>query len=362
MSICRMVVRLAFVALASSSALRAAVPSKICAQFDDPVSVPARLGCDLFFSKELSADDSISCATCHEPEHGYADDRRSSSGIGGKSGTRNTPSLLSAKAAGPLFWDGRRRSLETLIFDPITNPLEMGFESEDAAIAKLAASVEFRSAFAKAFGEESPTREQVEKALAAFVRSIPETPTAYDRYVAAPATYPLSDGAMRGLSLFKGRAGCAECHSLNSEHSAFTDNSFHHSSVGWQDISQRLPILTRDVVDLNLTERDLGKRLTADKEWAALGRFTITRKPSDVAAFRTPSLRNVAVTGPYMHDGSVRTLSDAVDVEVYYRGLASATPITLSVEDRRDLVVFLETLTDPSLLHSDAAAAPAHSP
>jgi cytochrome c peroxidase len=346
-----MAIPFAFVAFVCTSNLEAAATQKICSRLTDPASMTAHLGCELFFSKELSADNSMSCATCHAPELGFADGRQVSTGVGGKAGTRNTPSLLSAKVPGPLFWDGRRASLEDLIFDPITNPLEMGLESEDAAIAKLRANAELRKAFADVFREEhGVTPQQIVIALAAFVRSIPETASAYDRYVAAPAASPLSDEAARGLLLFKGKGGCAGCHLVSGEHAAFTDNAFHHSGIGWQKISARLPTLTKEVAERGLTGRELGKRLTADADWAGLGKFAVTLVPSDVAAFRTPSLRNVAITAPYMHDGSVRTLADAVDVEVYYRGLASATPIALSVTERRDLVVFLETLTDSSFL------------
>src|SRR5947208_2812265 len=130
MRICKMSIPFAFVAFVCTSNLEAAATQKICSRLADPASMTAHLGCELFFSKELSADNSMSCATCHAPELGFADGRQVSTGVGGKAGTRNTPSLLSAKVPGPLFWDGRRASLEDLIFDPITNPLEMGLESE----------------------------------------------------------------------------------------------------------------------------------------------------------------------------------------------------------------------------------------
>lgn len=339
------------------AATPAAQPSRLSdRERADEDTALAELGRSLFFAPELSANGTISCATCHVPAKAFSDGRRVALGIGNLPGTRNTPSLPTAESALSFFWDGRRSSLETLMFDPITNPSEMGFATEKDALTRLKASKVLSAEFAKVFtNANGPTRIQVESALAQFVRTIPSEPSAYDRYLEDEKRFPLSAEAMQGLSLFRGKAKCSECHPVDGARPTFTDNAFHHSSVGWDGIARTLPELTEEVIREDLRGRELGERVSRDSRWAALGHFVVSHEVTDIAAFRTPSLRNISLTAPYMHDGSVPTLSEAIDVEVYYRSLASGRPLNISPKERQSIIVFLNTLSSLSLVSSSVA-------
>lgn len=306
------------------------------------------LGKRLFFDAQLSRDGTMSCASCHQPAKSYSDGREIALGIAEHRGTRNTPSLITARRDTSLFWDGRRSSLEDLVLDPVTNPFEMGLRDEKELIARLSAATDLTPAFSQAFpnGQPSPTSDQVRSALAAFVRSLDVGQSLYDRYQSDPNRFPLDSKSLEGLRLFQGKAGCSECHRLEGPRATLTDGAFHHTSIGWPSIERNLPSLTRAVLAENLSGEALGRRVTTDPDWAALGRFLVTHKPTDIGAFRTPSLRNVALTPPYMHDGSIASLADAVDVEVYYRSLTTGHPSTMTVDERKTLVAFLQALTD----------------
>ena len=144
-----------------------------------------------------------------------------------------------------------------------------------------------------------------------------------------------------------GVAGCSECHSIDGKRDRFSDGRYHHSGVEQASVSTHLAIVTHAVIDQSLDAARLGPKVLTDPDWSALGRFTVTHNPADIGAFRTPSLRNVAATAPYMHDGSIATLSEAVDHEIYYRGFSQERPINLSSDERQMLVeVFLKALTD----------------
>lgn len=309
----------------------------------------ASLGQRLFFDKRLSSDQSTSCASCHQPESAFTDGRAQATGIHGRSGTRNTPTLLNVRYNTSLFWDGRRRSLEEQALDPFLNEREHGLRNTDELLEIVRNDQEYIYAFHKAFGivntEIRP--HHIALAIAAFERTIVAEDSPFDRYYFKGEKSSMSSGAVRGLALFIGRAQCVQCHSISRSVTAFTDNDFHSLGVGLHRIGDKLASLSKEVVVLARNRQQLEKVLAEDRQTAELGRFVVTLNPSDIGKFRTPSLRNVALTAPYMHDGSVATLKEAVEVEIYYRGLAAGRPLAITPQEKEDLIEFLKALTSP---------------
>ena len=305
------------------------------------------LGRQLFKDPSLSADGTVRCASCHVPEKGYTDGRAVAIGVYGHAGTRNTPSVLNIAAANEsaFFWDGRRTALEQAVLDPLTNPVEMGLNDQTALIQRIAQNNTYRNAFAHAFPEhgDSLTPDEVGAALAAYVRSLTPPESAFDRYLRGDRA-ALNPRAQFGLTLFQGKAGCTECHRLDGSPPTLTDHAYHRTGVGLDSITANLPALTEGVIARSLQGSAIGDRVATHADEAQLGRFNVTLEPADIGLFRTPSLRGVSHTAPYMHDGSVATLEEAIDREVYYRSLQAGRPLNLSVEDRFDLAEFLKAL------------------
>ena len=273
------------------------------------------LGRMLYFDKRLSMDDTVSCATCHDPSHGWAEPRKTSTGVGGKVGGRNAPTVLNRLFSKEQFWDGRGADLEDQAKGPMTNPVEMAMASHDVVVQKIRAVPGYGPLFAKAFGTPDVTIDRVAQAIASFERTVLAGNSPFDRYQAGDKA-AMSEAAVRGMALFNGKANCVTCHAGFN----FTDESYHNLGVGM-----------------------LAKEPDA-------GRVKISKAESETGAFKTPTLRNVAQTGPYMHDGSEATL---VDVVAYYdRGgnpnphlSKEVRPLKLTPAERADLVAFLEALT-----------------
>lgn len=314
------------------------------------------LGRTLFEDRRLSADGTVSCSTCHLPDRAFTDGRTVAQGVQQRGGTRNAPTLINSAYLTSLFWDGRRETLEEQAADPLVNPVEHGLGSHGELLATVRADAAYAAAFRAAFGvsPESIEIEHVAKALAAFERTLVAGDSPFDRYRYGGDPAALSVAQIRGLALFAGRAGCTTCHTIGEEHALLTDHEFHTIGIGRQRVQPRLAERTTRLVRLSEAERDRG--ITSDPEVADLGRFAVTLKPGDIGRFRTPSLRNVALTAPYMHDGSVPTLEEAVEREVYYRGLEAGRPLVLTPQEKADLVAFLEALTSHGLRPSAAAA------
>lgn len=318
------------------------------ASFDsERLAIRIALGRQLFNDSSLSAAGSVSCASCHVPDKGYADGRAVAIGVYGHAGTRNTPSLLNIAAAkeSAFFWDGRRRALEQAVLDPLTNPAEMGLHDQTQLMQRITQNNTYRTAFAQAFPERNDalTPNEVGAVLAAYVRSLRPPESAFDRYLHGDRT-ALNPRAQLGLALFQGKAGCAECHRFDGASPTLTDHGYHRTGVGLDRITANLPALTEGVIARSLQGSAIGDRVATHADDAQLGRFNVTLEPADIGLFRTPSLRGVAHTAPYMHDGSVATLEEAINREVYYRSLQAGRPLNLSVEDRLDLAEFLKAL------------------
>jgi cytochrome c peroxidase len=327
------------------AAALAAVPA------DNP-QTPAKvaLGRALFFEPRLSADGRVACASCHQPGRAFTDGRATAVGVRGLVGQRNAPSILNTAFAKTLFWDGRVTTLEAQAALPITNPSEMGAASLEAATAKIAGDAKYREAFAAVFGR-APNGSDLTAALAAYERSELAFASAFDAF-AAGDTAAMSPAAQRGLATFRGKGHCAACHALNTpggDGALFMDQRFHNIGAGLAPAGVTA-LACRTQARLTSGTVIAVDQAAIASELSALGAFLVTKDPDDIAAFKTPSLRNVAVTGPYFHDGSARTLWDVVDH--YNRGGRAnpwldpaIRPLKLTEAEIDDLVAFLGSLT-----------------
>jgi cytochrome c peroxidase len=274
------------------------------------------LGRMLFFDKGLSLDRAQSCASCHDPELAFGDGRVRAQGFKGKELPRHSPSILNAAYNPVQFWDGRASTLEQQAEGPLLAAAEMSMLSEGRLVRRVQAVPEYRQRFRAVFGE-GPTLKNVTRAIAAFERTLVTPHGRFDRYLRGDKG-ALSDGEKRGLILFIGKAACSQCHKGPN----LTDNRFHRLGLA----AGRGP---RDV-----------------------GRLAVTGKESDRGSFKTPTLRNCVLTAPYMHDGSLPTLSDVIDF--YDRGgdvARGKSPLIkrldLSAQEKADLLAFLQSLTGP---------------
>jgi len=237
----------------------------------------AELGKYLFFDARLSVDRSVSCATCHDPRKGWGDGRPVAVGVHGLKGKRNTPTLLNVSILERFFWDGRAETLEQQVISPIVTREEMGFTREGAERA-IAAVPDYKPLFKAAFGTEDVTIQRIAVALASFEKTILTADSPYDRYEKGELT-ALSTEAVHGLKLVAVSASCKACHYGDF----FSDSHFHNIGIGVQK--------------------------TPPDE----GRFEVTHRERDHGSYRTPTLRNLRYTAPYMHDGSMKTLREVVD-------------------------------------------------
>lgn len=308
--------------------------------------VPAEaLGQKIFFDTRLSRDGTISCASCHRPEKAFTDGKARGEGIQGKTGTRNTPSLHNAAYTDSKFWDGRRATLTEQVLDPFINPREHGFSDHAELLKRFQATADYDKSFKTAFGRTlaQATTPDLAKALSAYVTSLKPKQTRLGLYLSNQDKTALTSAEKQGLELFRGRARCTECHHLDTNSASLTDGDYHTRSVGLSQIAPRLAKLTKTVATMTREDRERGIGENADI--AALGRFVVTLQPTDIGKFKTPSLHEVAVTAPYMHDGSLTTLEAAVDWELYYQSQGTGQPIVLSQLERTNLLSFLRSLT-----------------
>ncbi|WP_163870684.1 cytochrome-c peroxidase [Myxococcus eversor] len=298
------------------------------------------LGRALFFDLSLSADGRVGCMTCHLPERVFSDRDARSLGAHLRVGTRNAPSLLDVAEARTLFWDGRRTSLEALILDPLLHPQEHALPSAEELVVRV--RNRHAAAHALAFPDEEVSARTITGSIAAYVRTLKSGESAFARFHFGKDSTALDEAQRRGHTLFIGRAGCARCHTAGPKAAPFTDGAF-HAGVLPKKLRSRLPTVAREVAKLSEAERF--SAVASREEVAALGRFVVSLRPEDIGRFRTPSLRNAALTAPYMHDGSVPTLSEAVAHELNSR-VSRRTPFT--PRDHADLVAFVEALTSAS--------------
>jgi cytochrome c peroxidase len=273
------------------------------------------LGRMLYFDKRVSKDGTISCATCHDPKEGWAEHEPTSTGIHGQKGGRNSPTVINAAYATSQFWDGRAASLEEQAVGPVANSIEMG-SSMDAVVERFSKIPGYQERFQKVFGT-GVTEKGFAQAIAAFERTILSGDSPYDQFKAGKQN-AMTDAQQRGLKTFQ-KAGCANCHAPP----LFSSYEFHNAGAG------------------------------ADKPKPDEGRKAVTKKDEDTGAFRVPSLREVANTAPYFHDGSAATLEQAValmaaggkDNPHRASDFDAVRDAKLSAQDQKDLVEFLKALS-----------------
>lgn len=311
------------------------------------------LGERLFFDSRLSGDGTVSCASCHDPARAFTDGRPTSVGISGRVGQRNSPTVLNALYNKTQFWDGRVNTLEQQAALPITNPFEMGAASVGDAVAKIAGDKDYQEQFKQAFGGDANEQDLL-RAIATYERSLTSFGSPFDNYIAGDDN-AVSQSAKRGWDLFNTKARCNLCHALTDNQrdvTVFADNDFHNIGIG---------IIRHHIVPLvKQTEQELAQGTlpaidtkAIESPISALGRFLITKQQKDIASFKTPDIRNILVTGPYFHDGSMETLWDVVDHYNKGDGLTDAwldediQPLALTEPEIDDLVAFMVSLTSP---------------
>jgi cytochrome c peroxidase len=281
----------------------------------------AELGRLLYFDTRLSADNSVSCATCHHPKFAFTDGAAVSTGIKGQKGGRSAPTVLNRAYSLAQFWDGRAATLEEQAGGPMANPIEMG-STHESVVANLKAIPGYRAEFQKAFGSPEITLDRATKAIATFERTVLSGNSPYDRYKFGGDKKALTAEQIRGLDVYINKAKCDACH----EGINFTANAYHNIGVGM------------------------------DKPDPDVGRYAVTKNDADWGAFKTPTLREIANTAPYMHDGSLKTLEEVID---YYDkgGIKNKNldekmkQLKLTAQEKKDLVAFLKSLSGEGWQH-----------
>lgn len=307
------------------------------------------LGMKLFFDPRLSVDGTVACASCHNPDRAFTDGKPTSVGVKGRVGQRNAPTILNALYNKVQFWDGRAKTLEDQAGFPITNPSEMGQPSLDAAVAKISAIPEYQQAFQQVFGQ-APNGLNLVRAIASYERTLISFDSPFDHFINGDQN-AIDAAAQRGWVLFNTKAHCNRCHAaVNMDVTYFTDFDFHNIGIGI--IRHHVVPLAQKAVRL-IQKGDLPAidRAAIQADLSVLGRFLVTRKEADIAAFKTPTLRNVLVTAPYFHDGSQQTLWDTMDHYNKGDGIKNPwldediQPLALSEQEIDDVVAFLASLT-----------------
>lgn len=325
------------------------------------------LGRKLFYDRRLSLNNTFSCAMCHIPEQGFTSQEQATAiGIEGRTVRRNSPTLYNVGYQEKLFHDGRESSLENQVWGPLLAHNEMANPSVGFVIDKIKSLSDYRGLFEKAFSRGADM-ETVGQALASYERTLISGDSAFDRWHYGKQKDALSPQAQAGYALFTGKAGCAACHTLGSGHALFTDHRMHNTGVGFKESMNKEPekkrVQVAPGIALDVDEKTIVQ--VGEVKPNDLGLYEITQNPEDRWKYKTPTLRNVALTAPYMHNGAFGTLRDVV--EFYSRGgEANAnldpkiTPSALSDSEIDALVAFLQSLTGDNIrtLVEDAYAAP----
>ena len=340
-----------------------------------PVPIPAdnpqtpekiRLGDKLFHDKRFSSTGQVSCATCHDAKKAFTDSPlRVSEGINKLKGTRNAPTVINAAYFHKLFWDGREPSLEEQSKDPMVNPVEMGLPNHEPVLKLIRTDPEYVKAFKAVFGKsgEQLTMEEVKKAIASFERTIVAGDSPFDHYYFGGDKKAITPAQIRGFQVFMGQGRCVACHTVEQDQALFTDNRFHNIGIGINGMQQDVPRLTSEFLKAKAQGGNVDKAVLGDPKTSNLGRFAVTDALDDMGSFKTSTLRNIALTAPYMHDGSLKTLKEVV---VHYNNggvtrkgdrvndflSGGIRPLNLNERQISDLVAFMRALTSPEYTKS----------
>lgn len=329
---------------------------------DNPQTVEKiALGARLFNDVRFSSTGTVSCATCHVAATAFTDSPlQVSEGIEKLTGTRNAPTVVNAAFNKTQFWDGRSPDLEDQALHPFLNPVEMGLPDHDPILKIVREDNEYAKAFKTVFGvaADAITMDEVTKAIAAFERTEVSGDAPFDRWYFGGDKDAISEQAVRGFAVFLGTGRCVSCHVIEQDFALFTDHQFHNVGVGINDIQDKVPELARAFQIAKSEGMDVDVAVLTDADTSHLGRFAVDDQLSSMGAFKTPTLRNIAVTAPYMHDGSLKTLREVV--EHYNNGGVTKMgdpinpflgggirPLDLSEQEIDDLVAFMEMLTSP---------------
>ena len=318
------------------------------------------LGDKLFHDKRFSVDGTVSCAKCHDDKLAFTDGLVVSVGHNGLTGTRNAPTVLNAAFNQSQFWDGREPDLEGQSKQPLINPVEHGLANYEPILEIVRKDTYYPAAFQSVFGvnSEKVTIDHVAKAIASFERTLVSGNSPFDRYNFKGQSDAMTDAQIRGFNLFVGQGRCVSCHIIEKDQALFTDSRFHNIGIGINQIQQDVPRLTKAFLEAKNKGGNVDVMVLSDKKSSELGRFAVTDELSQIGAFKTPTLRNVELTAPYMHDGSLKTLKD---VMIHYNngGVTKAgdpvnaflsggiRPLNLTDAQLDDLAEFLKALTSP---------------
>jgi cytochrome c peroxidase len=325
------------------------------------------LGRKLFFDRRLSHNKTMSCAMCHIPEQGFSSNELARPvGFEGRAVKRNAPTILNIAFANRLFWDARENQLDQQVWSPLLAANEMNNVSISAVIDVINDDPEYLSLFDKAF-QQTPDMINIGEAIAQYERSLIAANSRFDQWLYAQRNDALNQQETAGYQLFIGKAACSSCHTINESDALFTDQNLHNTGLGYSNSMAKpsASVTVQLAPGLTAQMKQSVIRTVGGVKENDLGRYEVTTKPSDLWKFKTPSLRNVDLTAPYMHDGSFKSLDDVVSF--YNRGgiehaLLSPLirPLRLSDQEQKQIVSFLKTLTGSNLrtLVADGLAAP----
>ncbi len=336
---------------------------------DNPITQEKiNLGRKLFYDRRLSINNTFSCAMCHIPEQGFTSNEMATAvGVEGRTVRRNSPTLYNVAYMQTLFHDSRESTLEQQVWGPFLAHNEMANPSIGYVIEKIMYSGDYDGLFEMAF-DKPPGMETIGMAIASYERTLNSANSAFDRWYYGKDEQAIDDKAKRGFKLFTGKAGCSQCHTIGKDSALFTDNQLHNTGIGFESAMKKAPEKAQRVqvapgVYANVPSAVISS--VSETKTNDLGRYEITQKPEDRWKYKTPSLRNISLTAPYMHNGSFTSLREVV--EFYNNGSITnenldplIKPLHLSNQEVDDLTVFLETLTGDNVeeLVSDAFDAP----
>jgi cytochrome c peroxidase len=335
---------------------------------NNPISLQkVSLGKKLFFDRRLSLNNTMSCAMCHIADQGFTNNQMATAvGAEGRTVRRNSPSLYNTGYFSLLFHDGRETSLEQQVWLPLLTHNEMANPSIGYVIDKINTSTDYAGLFQKAF-KKPASMETVGMALASYERTLNSANSPFDRWQYGHDQQALDAKAQRGYQLFIGKAACSQCHTVGDKHALFTDNSLHNTGIGYRDAmassDNKQSVQLAPGVFVNVDAQLIAS--VSETKTNDLGRYEITQNPAHRWQYKTPSLRNISLTAPYMHNGSLASLQEVI---AFYNqgGVANENrdplikPLHLNDEESKDLAYFLTQLTGDNVqeLIDEARTAP----